>query len=526
MTTAEQPHVTQVVVNRIALDYSATPAVILEGTGTVALPFSLRLHGARALREATIVALGDTTARAGSRWSARFDLLGTTWTGTALAPRSGRYWLRACAGDGSALGLGVTAELPAGQLIEQVAHVRFELVQGELNLVFGPPLTDRERGARQQQSLESDYRSLVPAIQNAVFFESFFGQNASCNPLAIDRALARIRPDIARYWSVVDASVAVPAGAIRLIEGSADWWQLRAGARLLVVNDWLRSRFVQRPHQTVLQTWHGTMLKRLALNRKRLGLRAIVATLRESSRWSILLAQNAYSARIFRGAYGFLGPIWQEGYPRNDVLRATEPGVTDLGATDFVATELRSRLGISADATVVLYAPTWRDDRPDHIDHLDVAAFTKALGADVITLIRGHSRTLTPGHEVHAANVIDVTAYPDVSELYLVADVLITDYSSVMFDFSVTGKPIFFYTPDLEHYREKLRGFYFDLIEVAPGPVVAVLSELVDLVIDRAAVAVRFTERYAAWQHRFNPRDDGGAADRVVHRLLAEGKIG
>jgi CDP-glycerol glycerophosphotransferase len=124
---------------------------------------------------------------------------------------------------------------------------------------------------------------------------------------------------------------------------------------------------------------------------------------------------------------------------------------------------------------------------------------------------------------VHAPNVCDETGYPDISELFLVADALVTDYSSVMFDFTVTQKPVFFFTPDLDHYRENLRGFYFDLIPVAPGPVVSTVHELVALVRERDAVRLRFAGRYGAWRRRFNPRDDGHAAERVVRRLLAEG---
>ena len=116
-----------------------------------------------------------------------------------------------------------------------------------------------------------------------------------------------------------------------------------------------------------------------------------------------------------------------------------------------------------------------------------------------------------------------MTSYPDVSELFLVADALITDYSSVMFDFSVTGKPILFFTPDLERYREVLRGFYFDLIAVAPGPVVRSADELVALVRGLDASRDDYAEKYAAWRARFNPRDDGHAAERVIARVLSEG---
>jgi len=251
-----------------------------------------------------------------------------------------------------------------------------------------------------------------------------------------------------------------------------------------------------------------TPLKQLALDRSGVRLRAALATRREKSHWNVMLAQNQFSADVFRSAYAFTGPIWQEGYPRDDILR------TANGAA------VRTRLGIASNAKVVLYAPTWRDDRPGKVDHLDAATFARELGPDFVTLIRGHSRSMLPGAEIVAAGVIDVTSYPDISELFLVADALITDYSSVMFDFSVTGKPIYFFTPDLEHYRDQLRGFYFDLLADAPGPVLTDVRELAARV--RVPDQAAYAERYTAWQARFNPNDDGHAGERVVQRMLDE----
>ncbi|CAN5230390.1 hypothetical protein BH09ACT1_BH09ACT1_06280 [soil metagenome] len=514
MTIPSELVASALVVDSIEVDASTPPRVVVSGAvaGTSAAdrPVALVLAGARQRLSATL----DRDDIDGT-WRAEFALLGSSWNGPLLAPRSGSYRLVAEAADGRTIPLSIRAELPAQQLISGVTRVAFERTSDDtLTIRFSAPLTDRERGQLQQASLESDYRVAEYEPLDAVFFESFFGRNASCNPRAIDAALARIRPDIARYWSVADASVEVPAGAIPVIEGSAEWWNARGSARLLVINDWLRKRFRKRAHQKVLQTWHGTMLKKLALSRRRLGLRPAVATLREKARWDILLAQNPYAAKVFRRAYAFRGPIWQEGYPRDDVLVNGDPAA------------VRARLGIADGVTVLLYAPTWRDDHPDHVDHLDVAAFARELGPDYVTLIRGHSRTLLPGENVTAPGVMDVTGYPDVSELFLVADALITDYSSVMFDYTVTGKPVFFFTPDLEHYRTNLRGFYFDLLPVAPGPVLTTTGELADVVRRRADIRSDYAEKYAAWQARFNPRDDGGAAERVVRRLLAEGIIG
>lgn len=493
------------VVDTVVVTTGQLPSIVFEGPGEA--PAEFRLQASRQVLPAELISLGN-------RWSARVPLLVSNWNGPLLPARSGRYSVVATASDGSRMSLQKPAELPAPQLLPGVTRVVVTSANGSLVVALSAPLTDRERGRLQQASLESDYRAAKDEPLNAVFFESFYGQNASCNPLAIDRAIARLRPDVARYWSVTDASVSVPSGATALIEGSSEWWRIRGSARLLVVNDWLRKRLRKRRYQTVLQTWHGTMLKKLALSRVRLGLRSAIATLRERGRWDILLAQNPYSRGIFRRAYAFTGSVWEEGYPRDDVLLTGD------------AAAIRDRLGISSGVTVLLYAPTWRDDRPDHVDHLDVARFADLLGDEYVTLIRGHSRTLLPGEDVRAPNVLDVTGYPDVSELFLVADALITDYSSVMFDFTVTGKPVYFFTPDLDHYREKLRGFYFDLIPVAPGPVVTTVAELAALVRDRDNVRRQFTEKYRAWRERFNPRDDGHAADRVVQRLLAEGLIG
>jgi CDP-glycerol glycerophosphotransferase (TagB/SpsB family) len=415
--------------------------------------------------------------------------------------------------DGRPVTLNLTAAVP--EPVTRAGLFRLSVgVSGDgITLDFSAPLDDSERGSAQQSRLEAAYRSAKEPLENAVFFESYFGQNASCNPRGIDAALRRIRPDITRYWSVTDASVEVPQGAIAVIEGSSEWWRARASARLLVVNDWLRKRYRSKRGQTVLQTWHGTPLKRIALDRREVRPRTAVATWLEKSRWNIMLAQNQFSADTFRSAYSFKSPIWQEGYPRNDVL------VT--GNAD----ELRARLGIPAGKTVVLYAPTWRDDRPGKVDHLDVASFSRELGPDFVILIRGHSRTMQPGIDVRATGVVDVTGYPDISELFLVADALVTDYSSVMFDFTVTGKPLYFFAPDLDHYRDQLRGFYFDLLPVAPGPVLDDPAELIRYLRSPDAHKADFAERYAAWQQRFNPLDDGHAGERVVHRLLAEGLL-
>ncbi|WP_243074608.1 CDP-glycerol glycerophosphotransferase family protein [Microbacterium sp. SS28] len=477
---------------RFASDPGA--ALILSGEGP--RPASIELVGARARARASITGRGKT-------WRAVLALRAARWGGPELPLPVGDYAL-VIETAADAPPIAPPAPLP----LVQLGTVRASLEAGVVRI--GPPIDPAYDSGEGQAALERRYATRPDGLENAVFFESFYGRNASCNPLAIDRELAARAPGVTRYWSVVDLSVRVPEGAIAVVEGSPEWWRARGSARLLVVNDWLRRRFERRRGQFVLQTWHGTPLKRLALHRPGFDPRRMAAVVRESRRWNVLLAQNPYAGRILAKAYAFLTrPVWVEGYPRNDVLTTGDGG------------ETRRALGIRPDDRVLLYAPTWRDDRDEIVDFVDPAALASATGA--VVLVRGHSRTLLQGRDAAGPRVIDVTGFPDTSLLLLAADALVTDYSSVMFDFSVTGKPMYFLVPDMEHYSTDLRGFYFDLVAHAPGPLVRSHDELVAEVLD--GDPARFAEKYAIWRERFNARDDGRAAERVVDRILDQGFV-
>ena len=508
---AAAPDTTSPPLNRPVLTRVERDGHVLVISGPSPVPASVRLSGHRLVLDGAV----QTDA---ASWTARVPLTIPRWGSDALAPPSGRYRLILGSADGVVTArVDIRAPL-AGPAVTDLYRVTVDGDDGGLTATFASPLRDDELTG--QRGLERHYRTSTAEPQPAVFFESFYSQVVACNPRAIDRRLALERPDVIRYWSTVDSSVAIPDGAVRVLEGSREWWAARRDARLLVVNDWLRKRYRRRPHQKVLQTWHGTMLKRLALDRPHVSLRTRLAVVRESARWDIMLAQNPHSARIFRSAYRFRGDLWEEGYPRDDRL------ITTSGA------DIRERLGLPRDVRIVMYAPTWRDDRADLVDFLDLRAFAAELGDDTITLVRGHSRTLRHGDDIVGEHLLDVTSYPDVADLLAITDVLVTDYSSLMFDFSATGRPIVFYTPDVEHYGDDLRGFYFDLLAEAPGPVTQTHEDLVreirQALTTDAAVGIDSTAqdiRYARWRARFNPHDDGHAAERVVRRILDAGLL-
>ena len=362
--------------------------------------------------------------------------------------------------------------------------------------------------------------------EGAVFFESFYGRQVSCNPLALDREIARRLPEAPRYWSVTSERIEVPAGAVPLLVGSPDWFAARRRARLLVVNDWLRYGFRRGRHQTVLQTWHGTMLKHLALGRPGVGLRTRLAIRRESRRWSIMLSQNPHSTEQFRSSYAFRGEVLETGYPRDDRLADAVAGSGDARARIGIAVDAAKRaLGVETGRRVLAYAPTWRDDGRA-VDELDVHALARELGEEWVVVARGHTRSSAGSYAGAESRVVDASGHPDVNDVILAADLLVTDYSSVMFDAAVARVPMLFFVPDLASYRDRERGFTFDFEATAPGPLATTRAEVVE-----AALAAPppdsppLDPAYAAWCERYAPHDDGHASERVVDALVERGLL-
>jgi CDP-glycerol glycerophosphotransferase len=183
-----------------------------------------------------------------------------------------------------------------------------------------------------------------------------------------------------------------------------------------------------------------------------------------------------------------------------------------------VRNQVRKKLGIADGVKLVLYAPTWRDSKRSPTGQWESVNFLKAnveLPAGFQLAYRGHSNTHLSHESDCTRGSIDVTLFPDVTELYLAADVLLTDYSSVMFDFTVTGKPILFLAPDLSLYEEQ-RGFYFDYRATVPGPVLKTTEEVLSALDALDEITKKYQSKYKSWQERFNPLEDGHATQRVI----------
>ena len=375
--------------------------------------------------------------------------------------------------------------------------------------------------------LRAPEAEIIP--EGSVFFESFYGRQIGCNPLALDREIAHRFPATPRFWSVTSERQSVPAGAVPVLVGGRDWLLARKRAQLLIVNDWLRYRFRRRSGQTVLQTWHGTMLKHLALTRPHVPLRTRIAILRESRRWSLLLSQNPHATEHLRRSYGYRKEIIEAGYPRDDRLAQVLVGQERNPIEVRLA---RARLGIAGDSRVLVYAPTWRDEGMTLVDDLGIEKLAEALGDDWVVVVRGHTRTHAFGGYTHtSARIVDATRVDDINDVIVAATLVVTDYSSLMFDVSVAKVPQLFMVPDLVEYRDRERGFTFDFERDAPGPLLTTADEVVVHALsladhgEGAPWMLEYAERSQRWRERFNPHDDGFAARRVVDALEARGDL-
>ncbi|WP_314902446.1 CDP-glycerol glycerophosphotransferase family protein [Actinomyces naeslundii] len=325
---------------------------------------------------------------------------------------------------------------------------------GSVAVAVIPPLTPRERSRRGRRLLvEREAEALRPAV----FMESFGGRSGGDNPAAICEDLAAHDVRAPLWWSVVDGKVPVPSGAVPVVVGSQEWVEALRTSRVIVTNDHLPDWFSKREGQHLLQTWHGTPIKKLlhdaAPGSVSLCYQRLMA--RQVRQWDLLLAQNREAEQRLRRALGYSGQVRVGEYPRNVKL---------LGGIE-VGRRVRSDLGIGEEQRVILYAPTWRE-RLRHPEGLAGHSNGQGLLGEVYPAHRTDAVVLMRTHHMNRARpgpgLVDVSRYPNIEELMMAADVLVSDYSSIFLDFALTGKPAVVYAPDLERYRDVERGLYGD----------------------------------------------------------------
>ncbi|GGV10467.1 glycosyl transferase family A [Streptomyces griseoflavus] len=371
----------------------------------------------------------------------------------------------------------------------------------------------RPRGLRTRLWYRAQLRR--PLDANLAVYCAYWGRGYTCNPAAIHAKARELAPHIRSVFLVeADQAHTVPEGVEYAVIGSHRYWEVLARAKYLVNNANFAEGVVKRPGSVHLQTQHGTPLKTMGVDQSTYPVVAATTgsfgkLLGRVDRWDYNLSSNPHSTRVWERAFPGTYEQLEYGYPRNDVY---------LTATADDVARIRAELGVPEGARAVLYAPTHRDHHTGFEPGLDLEAFCAAAGEDVVVLLRAHY-FYDRGGRGYGGRVVDVTAHRSSEDVCLAADALITDYSSIMFDYAVLDRPIVVYADDWDVYRET-RGVCFDLMDGPPGPVARTPDELARVFRDgsyagaeSAALRARFRERFCAF-------DDGRAAERVVRRVL------
>lgn len=367
----------------------------------------------------------------------------------------------------------------------------------------------------------------LPAQKKLVIFESFFGRQYSCNPRAIYEYMEDHMNDYELVWSVHPRYVSLfdrhHVAYVRRF--SLKWFWMMARASYWITNVRLPQWMIKPQHTVYIQTWHGTPLKRLALDMEEVHLPGTDPMkyksefVAESSRWDYLISPNRYSSTIFSRAFAFRGTIVETGYPRNDYLYQAN--------NQESINKLKKRCGLPNDRKVILYAPTWRDDRfyskgRYKFDlHLDLDRMRTALGEKYVVLLRLHYLV---ADQLDLSDfegfAYDVSKFEDIRGLYLISDLLITDYSSVFFDYANLRRPMIFFAYDIDMYRDHLRGFYFDFEKRAPGPIVRTTEGVIQAIQEAERTHFKVPENFESFYQVFCSLENGRASEAVVKQIF------
>jgi CDP-glycerol glycerophosphotransferase len=367
---------------------------------------------------------------------------------------------------------------------------------------------------------------VLPVRKGTAVFESHLGKQYSDSPRAIYEELRRRGAAFHPIWSYDGRTPPkdFPQDAELVRRWSWRYLRALAQAEFWIDNQGFPLKLAKRPETTYIQTWHGSALKRMGFDepKYRVMSEGDQQDYQQAlDRFDHFVVRTEHDVRTLARAYRIPErKLLRVGYPRNDALARARTAAGPNPEMRALAKELELRPGLP----VVLYAPTFRaspDGRVRAFEFpFDLDGFADRFGDRLTLLVRSHylnKVTLPPSV---AGRIIDVTSVPDITPLLLLADALVTDYSSVMFDYALLERPIVFYAYDWEEYAHDIRGTYFNLLEEAPGPVARTEPELLSILSDLDAVRAKHGDQVREFTARYGEYDRGDAAARIADRFF------
>ncbi|MCI2255200.1 CDP-glycerol glycerophosphotransferase family protein [Domibacillus sp. PGB-M46] len=306
-----------------------------------------------------------------------------------------------------------------------------------------------------------------PIKNNKIFLFSYYGSQYGCNPKYITDYIVRHYPknQFDLVWSFNDIDTKKELYGFRKVKTmSLRYFYELCTAKVVITNFRTTDLYVKRKNQYYIQTWHSSLrLKQIEKDAETsLPAHYVKMAKEDSKKCDLLLSGCKYSTDIFKKSFWYDGEIFEYGSPRNDLLFQNNKNKR---------AEVLKKLHVPPGKKIVLYAPTFRKNNSTDVYDLNYAEINEKLknkfGGEWVVFVKLHPHLINQTNEfTHGEHVLDVTKYDDIQELLLVADILISDYSSLMFDFSITKRPCFLYVPDVKEYVKQDRALYFDLMEL------------------------------------------------------------
>ncbi|MFI2430342.1 CDP-glycerol glycerophosphotransferase family protein [Streptomyces sp. NPDC018693] len=368
--------------------------------------------------------------------------------------------------------------------------------------------------------------SRLPIKKRTVVFESHLGRQYSDSPRAIYEEMRRRGLEFEAVWSYQSSPEGFPKDATLVRRWSLPYLKMLAQAEFWVDNQGFPLKLSKRPGTTYIQTWHGSALKRMGFDLAEL--KALPRNRQQAEqnaldRFDHFLVRSEHDVRTLARAFRIKEQkLLRVGYPRNDALVRTQQREFTVGRRE--RGPLAAELGIPDDRTVLLYAPTFRraGGRSNRFElPFDVERFAEEFGDRYVLLVRAHYLNHVVLPPTVRGHVIDVSGHHDITQVLELSDALITDYSSVMFDYALLGRPMLFFTYDYDEYTRQSRGTYFDLPEHAPGPVLHSESEFLEAVRALDIQAEEYAPARKRFVAQFGEYDQGNAARSIVDQFFA-----
>lgn len=378
-----------------------------------------------------------------------------------------------------------------------------------------------ERGPRHQKVLRKIVYPLLrflPIDNNLIVFQSYWGKSYNCNPRALYEYMQDQNLKYKYVWGFINENTRINGNAKKVRINSLKYFYYMARAKYFVHNVNFADFYKKRASAVELQTLHGTALKTLGLDvpgdfeTKEKEDRFI----EKCNRWDYLTSPSGYMTDISKRCFLYKNEVIEYGFPRNDILF--------LKNEDTYISEIKNKLNLPLNKNIVLYAPTWRIKNEFEFK-LDLKLFKEELGEDYIILLRLHHYVSSNINiDEYRGFVYNLSSHDDIQELYLISDILITDYSSVMFDFSNLRRPIIFFTYDLENYRDQLRGLYIDFEREAPGPLVRTTEELIkEIKENESRINPGYKQKYQKFLDKYC-EFESGQASKKAYEIAIKGK--